>query len=575
MERIAELVKDKKVEGIREMRDESDTDGMRMVMELRRGELAEVVLSNLYQHTQLETVFGVNAVALVSGQPRTLDLKQLLECFLQHRREVVTRRTLFELRKARERAHLLEGLAVALANIDPIIATIKASASPAEAKQALLERPWTSGVVTEMLQRAGADRSRPETLSREYGLGESGYRLSPEQAQAILDLRLQRLTGLEQDKILEEYRQILERIDELLDILARPGRLMAVIREELLAIRSQFGDPRRTEIIDTQQYVNMEDLIAEEDVAVTLSHAGYAKSQPVSEYRAQKRGGKGRTAVVMREEDFIDRLFIASTHHTLLAFSSLGKAYWLKVYEIPQAGRTARGRPLINLLPLEDNERITALLPIKSFEATGFILMATSRGTVKKCALHDFSRRRASGIIAIDLPPEDRLVGVALTDGEQHAMLFSSSGKAICFHESDVRPMGRVARGVRGIRLGPKNRVISLLIVEPESNVLTATENGYGKRTPITEFPVQGRGGQGVIAIQTSSRNGGLVGAVTVREEDEIMLISDRGMLVRTPAVDISQVGRNTQGVRLIHLGEGEHLVGVERVIDVNGDGEE
>ncbi|MGH8657420.1 MAG: DNA gyrase subunit A [Gammaproteobacteria bacterium] len=575
MERIAELVKEKKVEGIREMRDESDKDGMRMVIELRRGELAEVVLNNLYQHTQLETVFGVNAVALDRGQPRTLDLKQLLECFLYHRREVVTRRTLFELRKARERAHVLEGLAVALANIDPIIALIKASATPAEAKHALLDRHWVSGVVTEMLQRAGADRSRPDTLSREYGLGESGYRLSPEQAQSILDLRLQRLTGLEQDKILEEYRQILARIDELLDILARPGRLMTVIREELLAIRSQFGDQRRTEIIDTQQYVNMEDLIAEEDVVVTLSHAGYAKSQPVSEYRAQKRGGKGKTAVVMREEDFIDRLFIASTHDTLLAFSSLGKAYWLKVYEIPQAGRAARGRPLINLLPLEDDERITALLPIKSFEATGFILMATSHGTVKKCELADFSHPRASGIIAIDLLPEDRLVGVALTDGEQQAMLFSSSGKAICFHESDVRPMGRVARGVRGIRLGPGNRVISLLIVEPESNVLTATENGYGKRTPIAEFPLQARGGQGVIAIQTSSRNGGLVGAVTVRQEDEIMLISDRGMLVRTPAVDISQVGRNTQGVRLIQLGEGEHLVGVERVIDVNGDGEE
>ncbi|MGH8626727.1 MAG: DNA gyrase C-terminal beta-propeller domain-containing protein, partial [Gammaproteobacteria bacterium] len=359
------------------------------------------------------------------------------------------------------------------------------------------------------------------------------------------------------------------------DILARPGRLMTVIREELLAIRSQFGDKRRTEIIDTQQYVNVEDLIAEEDVVVTLSHAGYAKSQPVSEYRAQKRGGKGKTAVVMREEDFIDRLFIASTHDTLLAFSSLGKAYWLKVYQIPQAGRTARGRPLVNLLPLEEDERITALLPIKNFEATGFILMATSHGTVKKCGLQDFSRPRASGIIAIDLPPEDRLVGVALTDGEQQAMLFSSSGKVICFHESDVRPMGRVARGVRGIRLGPEKRVISLLIVEPESHVLTATENGYGKRTPIAEFPLQGRGGQGVIAIQTSQRNGGLVGAVTVRQEDEIMLISDRGMLVRTPVLDISLVGRNTQGVRLIHLGEGEHLVGMERVIDVNGDEEE
>ncbi len=575
MERIAELVKEKKVEGIREMRDESDKDGMRMVMELRRGELAEVVLSNLYQHTQLETVFGVNAVALDGGQPKTLNLKQLLECFLQHRREVVTRRTLFELRKGRERAHVLEGLAVALANIDPIIATIKASPSPAEAKRALGERHWASAVVSEMLQRAGADRSRPDTLSGEYGLGERGYRLSPEQAQAILDLRLQRLTGLEQDKILEEYREILGRIDELLDILARPGRLMTVIREELLAIRSQFGDKRRTEIIDTQQYVNVEDLIAEEDVVVTLSHAGYAKSQPVSEYRAQKRGGKGKTAVVMREEDFIDRLFIASTHDTLLAFSSLGKAYWLKVYQIPQAGRTARGRPLVNLLPLEEDERITALLPIKNFEATGFILMATSHGTVKKCGLQDFSRPRASGIIAIDLPPEDRLVGVALTDGEQQAMLFSSSGKVICFHESDVRPMGRVARGVRGIRLGPENQVISLLIVEPESHVLTATENGYGKRTPIAEFPLQGRGGQGVIAIQTSQRNGGLVGAVTVRQEDEIMLISDRGMLVRTPVLDISLLGRNTQGVRLIHLGEGEHLVGMERVIDVNGDEEE
>jgi DNA gyrase subunit A len=565
MERIAELVKEKKLEGIRELRDESDKDGMRMVIELRRGEMSEVVLNNIYEHTQLQTVFGVNVVALVQGQPRILNLKQILECFIRHRREIVTRRTTYELRKARERAHILEGYAIVLANIDPIIALIKASASPALAKQALIERSWAPGLVVELLERAGA-ASKLEGPS--HGLTVEGYRLSETQAQAILDLRLHRLTGLEQERIIQEYKDLLETINALLDILTRPERLMQVIREELITIREQFGDARRTEIRTHEVNLSLEDLISEEAVAVTLSHAGYAKAQPIDLYRSQRRGGKGKAATTIKEQDFVDKLFIANTHDTILCFSSRGKLYWLKVYELPQAGRTARGRPIVNLLPLEEAERITAILPIRTFSEDCHVLMATRQGTVKKCELTEFSRPRPSGIIAIDLSAGDRLVGVALATGSQEVMLFSTSGKAIRFNEQEVRAMGRSARGVRGIRLASGHHVIALIVVEPASTILAVTENGYGKRTPVEDYPRHGRGGQGVIAIQTSSRNGKLIGAVSVRDDDEVMLISDRGTLVRTPASDISVVGRNTQGVTLISLGKGEKLVGVERIID-------
>ncbi len=565
MERIAELVKEKKLEGIRELRDESDKDGMRMVIELRRGEMSEVVLNNIYEHTQLQTVFGVNVVALVQGQPRILNLKQILECFIRHRREIVTRRTIYELRKARERAHILEGYAIVLANIDPVIALIKASASPALAKQALIECSWAPGLVVELLERAGA-ASKLEGPS--HGLTVEGYRLSETQAQAILDLRLHRLTGLEQERIIQEYKDLLETINALLDILARPERLMQVIREELITIREQFGDARRTEIRAHEVNLRLEDLISEEAVAVTLSHAGYAKAQPIDLYRSQRRGGKGKAATTIKEQDFVDKLFIANTHDTILCFSSRGKLYWLKVYELPQAGRTARGRPIVNLLPLEEAERITAILPIRTFSEDRHVLMATRQGTVKKCKLTELSRPRPSGIIAIDLSAGDRLVGVALTTGSQEVMLFSTSGKAIRFNEQEVRAMGRSARGVRGIRLASGHHVIALIVVEPASTILAVTENGYGKRTPVEDYPRQGRGGQGVIAIQTSSRNGKLIGAVSVRDDDEVMLISDRGTLVRTPASDISVVGRNTQGVTLISLGKGEKLVGVERIVD-------
>jgi DNA gyrase subunit A len=565
MERIAELVKEKKLEGIRELRDESDKDGMRMVIELRRGEMSEVVLNNIYEHTQLQTVFGVNVVALVQGQPRILNLKQILECFIRHRREIVTRRTIYELRKARERAHILEGYAIVLANIDPIIALIKASASPALAKQVLIERSWAPGLVIELLERAGAV-SKFEGPS--HGLTVEGYRLSETQAQAILDLRLHRLTGLEQERIIQEYKDLLETINALLDILTRPERLMQVIREELITIREQFGDARRTEIRTHEVNLRLEDLISEEAVAVTLSHAGYAKAQPIDLYRSQRRGGKGKAATTIKEQDFVDKLFIANTHDTILCFSSRGKLYWLKVYELPQAGRTARGRPIVNLLPLEEAERITAILPIRTFSEDRHVLVATRQGTVKKCELTEFSRPRPSGIIAIDLSAGDRLVGVALTTGSQEVMLFSTSGKAIRFNEQEVRAMGRSARGVRGIRLTAGHHVIALIVVEPASTILAVTENGYGKRTPVEDYPRQGRGGQGVIAIQTSSRNGKLIGAVSVRDDDEVMLISDRGTLVRTPASDISVVGRNTQGVTLISLGKGEKLVGVERIVD-------
>ncbi len=574
LEKIAELVKGKKIEGIRPdgLRDESDKDGMRIVIELKRNENADVLLNNLYRQTQMQTVFGINTVALVDGQPKTLDLKTMLECFVRHRREVVTRRTLFELRKARERTHVLEGLAVALANIDPIIALIKASPTPAEARAALLEEEWEPGVVLTMLERAGADVSRPDDLPEACGLHGGRYRLSERQAKEILDMRLQRLTALEHDKIIDEYKAILERIDDLLDILARPERLMGVIRDELIEIRDQYGDERRTEIVETHEHLSLEDLISEEDVVVTLSHAGYAKSQPVDVYRSQRRGGKGKTATTTKEEDFVDKLFIASTHDTILCFSTRGKLYWLKVYEVPQASRTARGRPLVNLLPLDEGERITAVLPIKEFDAELYVLMATRRGIVKKTSLDQFSRPRANGIIAVDLNPDDSLVGVSLTDGASDIMLVSSSGKAVRFSETTVRPMGRTARGVRGIKLSDDHEVISLIPVDPTQAILFATQNGYGKRTLVDEFPTRGRGGWGVIAIRTSARNGPVVGAVSVLDDEEIMLISDGGTLVRTPVDGVSVLGRNTLGVRLIHIADEEKLVGVEPVAEYQGD---
>ncbi len=572
LEKIAELVKEKKIEGITGLRDESDKDGMRMVIELRRGEVGEVVLNNLFQQTQLQTVFGINMVALVDGQPRLLNLKEMLDAFIRHRREVVTRRTVFELRKARERAHILEGLAVALTNIDPVIALIKAAAGPAEAKAGLMERLWQPGIVAEMVARAGGD-VRPDGLGTEFGLGEGGYRLSEAQAQAILELRLHRLTGLEQDKIFNEYKEILDLIKDLLEILASTERLLQVIRGELEAVREQYGDARRSEIIKTHLNLTLEDLIGEEDVVVTLSHAGYAKAQPLDAYRAQKRGGRGKAATSMREEDFVDHLFIANTHDTLLCFSSRGRLYWLKVYELPQAGRTSRGKPIVNLLPLEENERINAVLPIREFTEGEFVFMATADGTVKKTPLVAFSRPRSTGIIAVDLRDDNQLIGVAITDGDRDVMLFTDAGKVIRFHESDVRPMGRTAAGVRGIRLGEGQRVNALIIVDPEAAILTATENGFGKRTPVDAYPLRGRGGQGVISIQTSERNGAVVGAVSVHDDHQIMLITDGGTLVRTRVTEVSTLARNTQGVKLIALGKGEKLVGMAR-IEENGDDE-
>jgi len=567
LEKIAELVKDRRIEGISELRDESDKDGMRVVVELKRGENPDVMLNNLYQHTQLETVFGMNMVALVDGQPRLLNLKAIIEAFIRHRREVVTRRTLHELRKARQRAHVLEGLAVALANIDPVIELIKGSRNPAEAKAGLMARGWPPGTVSEMLARAGADTSRPEDLGPEYGLVEGEYRLSETQAQAILDLRLHRLTALEKDKILEEYDSLLERIRDLLEILANPDRLREVIRDELRALKAQFADKRRTEIVEDRHDFDPGDLIAPEDVVVTLSHAGYVKWQPVDAYRAQKRGGRGKAATRMKEEDFIDYLFVANTHDDILCFSSRGKVYKMKVYELPQAARTARGKPIVNLLPLDADERISAVLPVQDFEREGYVLMATSNGLVKKSPLKDFARPRSTGIIAIDLREGDQLVGATITDGRREVMLVSSRGKVIRFKEAEVRTMGRVARGVLGMRLKPDERVISLIVVNG-GLVLAATEHGFGKCTPVSEHPLQGRGGQGVIGIRTTERNGAVVSARLVNESDEIMLITNGGNLVRTRVAEISVLGRNTQGVRLIRLGEGERLVGVETIVD-------
>ena len=565
LERIAELVRNKQIDGISELRDESDKDGMRVVIELKRGEVAEIVLNNLYAQTPMETVFGINMVALLDGQPKLMSLREMLDAFVRHRREVVTRRTIFELRRARERAHILEGLAVALANIDDVIALIKASPTPAEARAAMLARTWPPGAVSEMLERSGAASTRPDGLAAELGLTGDAYRLSEAQAQAILDMRLHRLTGLEQGKIVEEFQTLLAEIGDLSDILALPARLTAVVRSEIIEIRDNFGDARRTEISRDHLDLSTEDLIEPQDVAVTLSHAGYAKAQPVSDYQAQRRGGRGRAATAVKDEDFIEKFFIAHTHDTLLCFSNRGKVYWLRVFELPQGGRGSRGKPIVNLLPLEEGEKISAVLPVKQFDEQHFVFMATSSGTVKKTPLAAFSRPRPSGIIALDLRGDDPLGGGALTDATRESMLVTSGGKATRFHEEQVRPMGRDAAGVRGVRLGEGQRVIALLVLG-EGYVLTASENGYGKLTSLEDFPGHGRGAQGVIALQTTYRNGATVAALQVQPGDELMLISSTGTLVRTPVADISVVGRNTQGVRLIRLGEAERLTGVERV---------
>jgi DNA gyrase subunit A len=574
IEKIADLVREKRIEGISELRDESDKDGMRVVIELKRGESPEVVLNNLYKHTPMQSVFGINVVALSDGRPQLMNLKQVLEAFLSHRREVVTRRTIFDLRKARDRAHVLEGQTVALANIDEVIELIKGSPSPAEARDALVARHWEPGAVTGMLERAGKTDTRPDELAAEFGLHDGKYHLSPVQAQAILDLRLHRLTGLEQDKILNEYKEILGKIKQFSEVLADPDKLLQVIRDELHDIRSRYGDERRTEIVQDHADLQDEDLIPEEDVVVTLSHGGYAKAQPIGTYQAQRRGGRGRSATRVKDEDFIDKLFVANTHDTILCFSSRGKVYWLKVYQVPMASRGSRGKPIVNLLPLEAGERIYTILPVREFDAESFVFMATSGGTVKKTALSQFSRPRTSGIIAIDLRDGDKLVDARITNGDAELLLVTSSGKGIRFRESDVRPMGRGAAGVRGIRLAKGHEVIALSIVQ-EGLVLTATENGYGKRTEVDDFPVQGRGGQGVIAIQTTKRNGRTVGAVLVGEGDEIMLISSNGTLVRTPVDDISVQGRNTQGVRLIRVEEGQRLVGVARIESIGDEDED
>lgn len=574
VERIAELVRDKKIEGISGLRDESDKQGMRVVIELKRNEVADVILNNLFAHTQMQNVFGINMVALVDGQPRTLNLKEILEYFIRHRREVVTRRTLFDLKKARARAHLLEGLGIALANIDEMIALIKQSPTPQDAKVSLLAKVWQPGMVKAMLERAGSDASRPDDLPAEFGLSDVGYKLSEAQAQAILELRLHRLTALEQDKILGEFEELLKLIKELLDILASPERLMQVIRDELVDIKVQFGDERRTEITASQEDLTIEDLITEEDVVVTLSHQGYVKYQPLSAYQAQRRGGKGKSATNVKDEDFVSRLVIASTHDTLLCFSNHGKLYWLKAYQLPLASRISRGRPIINILPLAEGEEINAMLPVRAYQEGFYVFMATRNGTVKKVPLNAFSRPRSNGIIAIDLDENDRLVGVDITDGTKDIMLFTDTGKVIRFDESKVRSTGRTARGVRGIRIEEDQAVISLIVAHPNGTILTATENGYGKRTAIEEYRVSGRGGQGVISIQVTERNGKVVRSVQVNDNDEAMLITDKGTLVRFRVNELSIIGRNTQGVRLINVSSGESVVGMQKIEDL-GEGPE
>lgn len=587
-ERMAELVNEKKIEGISDIRDESDKDGMRLVIELKRGEVPEVVLNNLYKNTQLQDTFGMNLVALVDGQPRLLNLKQMVEYFLFHRREVVTRRTVFQLRKARERGHVLEGLAVALANIDEFITIIKAAPTPPVARQALMARLWDSSVVRDMLSRADGETAggraayRPESLSPNFGLQAEGlYRLSDVQAQEILNMRLQRLTGLEQDKIVNEYKSVMDTISDLLDILARPERITTIISEELEAIRVEFStntkDARRSSIEHNATELYTEDLITPTDMVVTLSHTGYIKSQPLSEYRSQRRGGRGKQATATKEDDWVDQLFIANTHDYLLFFSDRGRLYWLKVWEVPQGTRTSRGRPIVNMFPLVDGEKITVILPVKAFSGDQTVFMATSRGTVKKTPLSDFANPRKAGIIAVSLDEGDYLIGAELTDGQHDVMLFSNSGKAVRFQENDVRPMGRNARGVRGMSLEPDQEVIAMLVALDESkSVLTATENGYGKRTSIGEYTRHGRGTKGMIAIQTSERNGKVVSAVLVSEADEIMLITTGGVLVRTRVDEIREMGRATQGVTLISVDDGSRLSGVRRVVerdaDTNGD---
>ena len=578
LEKIAELVKDKRIEGIAELRDESDKDGMRMVVELRRGAVPDVVLNHLYRHTQMQSVFGINLVALVDSQPRLLTLKQMIEAFVRHRREVVTRRTGFELRKARERAHVLEGLAVALANIDRVIALIRVARSPAEAKAALVREVWAPGAVAGMRERAGGAGAPPaaEEHLAEPGLSDAGYRLSETQAQAILDLRLHRLTGLEQDRILSEYDETLRRIEDLLEILEDPDRMKAVVRGELVELKAQYADPRRTEIIRDQMEFNPEDLVSPAEAVVTFSHWGYVKWQPAGEYTAQKRGGMGKAAASMKEEDFVDQLFVANTHDHLLCFSSRGKVYWLRVYELPRGGRTSRGSPIVNLLPLQGDERISAVLPLKDLIRSGYVVMATARGLIKKTLLSDFSRPRSTGIIAIDLLPADRLIGVAITDGERDVMLASTGGRVCRFNERRVRPTGRTARGVIGMRVSEHERIISL-IVAGEGMVLTATENGYGKCTRMEEYPRKGRGGKGVISMRTGGRNGAVIAACAVRRSDEIMLITGGGKLVRTRVAEVSVLGRSAQGVKLIRLAAGERLVGLDRIIEeeIGGGGDE
>ena len=598
IEKIAQFVKQKKIEGISGLRDESDKDGMRIVIEIKRDAVGEVVLNNLYALTQMQVTFGINIVALDHGQPKLLNLKQLIEAFVLHRREVVTRRTIFELRKARERTHILEGLAIALANVDPIIELIRQAPNPESAKRELLARPWQLGHVAEMLAATGVDAARPEDLDEQYGIRDGLYYLTEVQAQAILDLRLQKLTNLGHDEILDEYKKLLEAIGELLYILRSPERLMEVIREELEQIREQFNDPRRTEITAASGDINLEDLIAQEDVVVTLSHEGYVKYQPISDYEAQRRGGKGKSATKMKEEDFIEKLLVANTHDTILCFSSRGRLYWLKVYQLPQASRGSRGRPIVNILPLNENERITAILPVTAYEEDKFVVMATAGGIVKKIALTEFSRPRSSGIIALNLRDEDELIGVDITDGNNEIMLFSSQGRVVRFSESAVRAMGRLATGVRGIKLALTNdlnddesaveiedvsddnteetldlnidKVVSLVIPKNDGEILTATQNGYGKRTKLEEYPTKSRNTKGVISIKVSERNGKVVAATQVVDTDQIMLITDAGTLVRTRVSEVSIVGRNTQGVRLIRTSENEHVVSLERICDVD-----
>ncbi|WP_034944351.1 DNA topoisomerase (ATP-hydrolyzing) subunit A [Erwinia oleae] len=574
IEKMAELVKEKRLEGISALRDESDKDGMRIVIEIKRDAVGEVVLNNLYSLTQLQTSFGINMVALHQGQPKIMPLKDILEAFVRHRREVVTRRTIFELRKARDRAHILEALAIALANIDPIIELIRRAPTPAEAKAGLVARPWALGNVSAMLERAGDNAARPEWLEDEFGIRDGQYYLTEQQAQAILDLRLQKLTGLEHEKLLDEYKALLEQIAELLRILESSERLMEVIREELELIRDQFGDERRTEITANSADINIEDLINQEDVVVTLSHQGYVKYQPLTDYEAQRRGGKGKSAARIKEEDFIDRLLVANTHDTILCFSSRGRLYWMKVYQLPEASRGARGRPIVNLLPLEANERITAILPVREYAEGWNIFMATASGTVKKTALTEFSRPRSAGIIAVNLREDDELIGVALTNGSDEAMLFSAGGKVVRFAETAVRAMGRTASGVRGIRLAEGDRVVSLIVPQEEGAIMTVTQNGYGKRTASTEYPTKSRATQGVISIKVTERNGPVIGAVQVVDSDQIMMITDAGTLVRTRVSEVSVVGRNTQGVILIRTAEDESVVGLQRVAEPVADEE-